>query len=147
MAIDTATAISEDRRVDSRARAEKAAAVQELVKRKKLVMVQLALIDSVLEDGRNHSLVELLNERECDTETLKAVLTKSSDALVRLIWYANFGVKLEEDYSMEEEIERFVQSRKPSVCSWPRDIREALSYLLSHIVRGSNWIFLNALVR
>ena len=67
-------------------------------------------------------IVDALNRLEVEPEKLKTTLLKSNDSLVKLIWYANFKPR-QEEYSMADGLEQLVQSRCPSVCSWPKVIR------------------------
>jgi len=87
--------------------------------RKKIALVQLALIDSMLDNGdKNHGVVEALNSREAQKDHLKQAVLKSRDPLMKLIWYTNFHPRPEE-YDVEAELQQLVHSHRPNACSWP----------------------------
>ena len=77
------------------------------------------MIDLVSEDGRNHGLVDALNQIETESEKLKDAVMKCDNSLVELIWYANFQRRREE-YNLSAELERFVEARRPNgERTWP----------------------------
>lgn len=62
-AIDKAAAIVEDKLIDPHTRASYRVQLKDLHTRKKVTMVQLALIDAVLSSENHHRIVDLLNSR------------------------------------------------------------------------------------